>query len=341
VAFSVTGLQLVNRVRRRRRLDDVLSIAAVEDLAALDSINNAIEEVLSSERWEFDIRRAQIVLKGAITGGTIDVANRYSQTIDYTNTDGIDNFDDFSTSQDGTSQYIIRVLPTGSDTYGSTGFRLLYSGGAGPTTTVFGVAPNFPVEVSAVEATLFYSEYILPDTVRDVVRVTYQQEPLTLEQIDPIVEFDELHPGPGVDFGPPETVSVGGLDAYTYLYSNGEPDPSLRMIVWPVPDDEYVLDYTYYYRHPELTTATSTLDGVPQNIVAKIVDLAAVQMKTFYEKDYASMVLAGDTRRSLGDMHRRSKGQSADRKIMGNWEGSGARHTRYGNGIGSRIIGGA
>ena len=27
--------------------------------------------------------------------------------------------------------------------------------------------------------------------------------------------------------------------------------PGLRMTVWPVPDEAYVLDYTYHYRHPE------------------------------------------------------------------------------------------
>ena len=335
MAFTATALQLVNRVRRRRRLDDVASISKVEDLAALDSINNAMEEVLSSDRWEFDLRRAQMTLRGRLTGCVATNSPSVLSSFVIVRSDGLE-------IADLVGDYVTRLLVTGSTEYSQTAFRINYSAAIlGGVSAAVSCATDADETISAAEAEIFQAEYILPDTVRDIVRVTYQQETLALEQIDPVVEFDELYPSPSIEYGPPQSVSVGGLDVGTYLSTGSADDAALRMVVWPVPDDSYVLDYTYYYRHPELTTATDTLDGVPPNIVAKIVDLAATQMKTFYEKDYGALALSAETRRSIGEMHRRSKGQSADRKIIGNWEGSGSRHIGHSSIVGGRLIGGS
>lgn len=336
MSFSFTGLQLVNRVRRLRRLDAVSSIAATEDLAALDAINNAIEEVLSSERWEFDLRRDQMTLRPRLTSLTVSTdgstPRNYNRLIVY-RSGGLVDADTFG-------DYIVRIVPTGSTNFSSTAFRAnTTSAITAGTVALFDGSAEITETMTDVTGSMIYTEYIMPDTVRDIVRVTYQNEPLTLEQIDPVIEFDELYPGSGIEYGPPETISVGGLDVRTYLNSVDADPAGLRMVVWPVPDQAYVLDYSYYYRHPELTSATSTLEGVPQNVVAKIVDVAAAHMKAYYEKDYNALGLKVDARRSLADMHRRSKGQSADRKVMGNWEGTGSRH-RQGSLLGGRLING-
>lgn len=333
MAFSYTALQLVNRVRRLRRLDDVASIAKTEDLAALDAINTAIEEVLSSERWEFDLRRTQMTLRPKLGDLTVSTNAGNANILIVSRTDGLVDADTFG-------DYVVRILPSGSSDYANTSFRTLSSNAIiVGTVATFTCSAEIEETLVDVAGSCLYSEYILPDTVRDVVRVSYQETPITLEQIDPVVEFDELYPR-SIEYGPPETISVGGLDVGTYL-STGSADPAgLRMVVWPVPDQAYVIDYAYYYRHPELTTATDTLDGVPQNVVAKIVETAAAQMKVFYEKDYNALNLKTDARRSLADMHRRSKGQSADRKVAGNWEGTGARHKQSGSLLGGRLVNG-
>lgn len=333
MAFSWSGLQLVNRVRRLRRLDDVASIAKTEDLAALDAINTAIEEVLSSERWEFDLRRAQMALRPRLTGiqATNSAGDRSSFVL--VRTDGLVDADIFG-------DYVTRLLVTGSTDYANTADRVLYGSVLGGTAATIATAVDLEESITSATAELFYAEYILPDTVRDVVRVTHQEQPIDLEQIDPVIEFDEIYPRPSIEFGPPQSISVGGLDVATYQGSGSAGDAGLRMVVWPVPDQAYVIDYAYYYRHPELAAATDTLDGVPPNVVAKIVEVAAGQMKAFYEKDYNALSLKADARRSLADMHRRSKGQSADRKVMGNWEGTGARHARFPSIVGGRLIGG-
>lgn len=334
MAFSYTALQLLNRVRRLRRLDDVASIAKTEDLAALDAINTAIEEVLSSDRWEFDLRKAQLTLHAAKDENGTASATAGVDLYSYVNTtDGV-------VAADVYGDYIVRLIPTESSNYGATAIRILSGTHSSSTSASLYPSIDAPEDYTTSDATLIYAEYILPETVRDIVRVCHQERPLTLEQIDPVIEFDELYPRPSLEFGQPETISVGGLDISTYENGTTEPDPGLRMIVWPVPDQDYVIDYTYYYRHPELSASTDTLDGVPQNVVAKIVETAAAQMKAFYEKDYNALNLKNDARRSLADMHRRSKGQSADRKIMGNWEGTGSRQRQFGSLTGGRLIGG-
>lgn len=330
MSFSYTALQLVNRIRRSRRLDDVASIANTEDLAALDSLNNAIEEVLSSRRWEFDLRKSQFSLKASRTGTfSVTSGNTFGS---YTETASIP-----ASAMAG--NFVLRLNPTGSTSYGGTALRVNTTLTLGSSSiVVFPTAVN--ETMSSVACTAFYSEYIMADTVRDVVRVTYQEEPLTLENIGPAVEWDELYPRPHIEYGPPETISVGGYDTPTYVNS-GSADPELRLIVWPVPDDDYILDYTYYYRHPELTGASSTLVGVPPDVVAKIVDKAAARMKAYYEKDYNALALDGRAEAKLEEIHRRAKGQSADRKVVGNWEGMGSRHRRYGSLTNGRLIGGS
>lgn len=328
MSFSVTALQLVNRVRRSRRLDDVASIANTEDLAALDSINNAIEEVLSSRRWEFDLRKTQFSLKASRTGTCSIISGNSFGT--YTETSSIP-------SSAMVGNFVLRLNPTGSTSFGQTALRV------NSTLTIGSSAIcAFPTAVyetmTSVACTAFYSEYTLPDTIRDVVRVTYQEEPLTLENIGPAVEWDELYPRPQIEFGPPESISIGGYDIPTYANS-GSADPALRMIVWPVPDDDYILDCTYYYRHPELTGSTSTLVAVPPDVVAKIVDKAAARMKAYYEKDYNALALDGRANAALDEIHKRARGQSADRKVVGNWEGMGSRHRRYGSMTNGRLIG--
>ncbi len=234
----------------------------------------------------------------------------------------------------GNYPYITRVLPTGSSDYANTGFRVTSVAEASvlPTVAAITVGAEFGSALSGAAAELFYAEYVLPDTVRSVIRVTHQDDPVTLEQVDATVAFDELYPRPQIEYGTPEVVSVGGLEAQTYLAGTA-PSPGLRMSVWPVPDEAYVLDFTYHYRHPELTEKTSTLEGVPPEIVDQIVDLAAISMKGFYD-DADSRSIArykAMTMNTVAEQHRRHSGNFAERKRIGNWDGS-----QRGQGISSR-----
>lgn len=333
MGFSVTALQLTNRVRRLRRMPDVGSISETEDLATLDAINASIEEVLSSRRWEFDMRRAQIALRPYLTDLTLTSTVGFTDLMTVYRADGL-------TEADTYGDYVVRLLPSGSTNHSRTALRVRYSSVIVTGNSSFmTVTTDIDEALDGVAGRLFYAEYVLPDTVRDVIRFTHQQEELTLDQIDPVVEFDELYPTPNIEFGAPRLVSVGGLDVSTYSVESTAPSPGLRLIVWPIPDESYILDYTYHYRHPELTTATDTLDGVPQDVVYQIVDLAAAKMKAFYEKDYDALRLSAFSTNKIGQIHSQQGGMYADRKPVGNWDGSAGR-VRMNDWLRGRLIGG-
>ena len=326
MGFSVTALSLVNRVNRRRRMPDVTAFSATEDLATLDALNTATEEVLSSKRWEFDIRRAQITLRPrlqAATGETMTVNATKGAASATLIRSGADYFEAADVYGSGDDLYVTRFLATGASSFPNTAFRVI-EGLPATTLAALSVATPMPETLSGVSAELFYAEYMLPDTVRSVLRVTHQDDPVTLEQVDPTVEFEELYPRPQIEYGTPQVISIGGYDTPTVVAASDAPDPALRMMVWPVPDDAYVLDYTYHYRHAELAATTDTLQGVPPNVIDMIVDLAAISMKAFYDDaDSRSIAryraIAMD---SVENMHQRHGGMFAERKRIGNWDGS-------------------
>lgn len=316
MSFSVTALNLVNRVHRRRRMPDVGAFTETEDLATLDSVNAAIEEVLSSKRWEFDMRRGQMTLRPKLGDLTVSTNAGDANVLIVYRPDGLENEDTYG-------DYVVRILPSGASSYGNTAFRTTTANAilAG-TVAAFRCPAEVRETLVDVDGSVFYAEYILPDEVRDIIRVTHHEEDLSLNQIDPVVEFDELYPQPSVEFGPPRVISVGGLDRATYLSTADEPAPGLRMIVWPPPDQAYVLDYTYHYRHPALEETTDTLDGVPPNVVDQIVDMAAADMKAYFEKDYDALRLRAFTQSKIDRMHSEDGGMYADRKPVGNWSGT-------------------
>jgi len=314
-------------------MPDVASFSETEDLATLDSLNHAIEEVLSSKRWEFDMRRAQMALRGRLTSLVATNSPSALSSFSLVRSSGLED-------ADLVGDYVTRLLITGSTDYANTAFRISYASAVvGGQASTVSCAAEANETISAAAAELFYAEYVLPDTVRDIVRVTHHEEEITLRQIDPVVEFDELYPRPHVEHGPPEIISVGGLDIPTYTAGGTAESPSLRMVVWPIPDEPYVIDYTYHYRHPELTATTSTLDGVPPAIVDQIVDMAAADMKAYYEKDYDALRLRLISQAKVDLIHSQHGGMYADRKTIGNWDGSAGRSgTR--NWSRGRLIGG-
>jgi len=345
MGFSVTALSLVNRVNRRRRMPDVTSFSATEDLATLDALNTATEEVLSSKRWEFDIRRAQMTLRPrlqAATGETMAVSATKGETTATLTRSGGSVFVEADIYGSGSDLYVTRFLATGASSFPNTAFRVLNGTRAGSLAALT-LATPMPETVAGVSAELFYAEYMLPDTVRSVLRVTHQDDPVTLEQVDPTVEFEELYPRPQIEYGTPQVISIGGHDTHTIVSEGDSPDPALRLMVWPVPDEAYVLDYTYHYRHAELAATTDTLQGVPPNVIDMIVDLAAISMKAFYDDADSSSIaryraMAMD---SVENMHQRHGGMFAERKRIGNWDGSARGQGSDSRVSRGRLIGGS
>jgi len=331
VSFSLSALQLVNRVRRRMRHDDVTAIAQLRDLATLDAVNRAMRDVLMGNVWEDDKRHTQIALKARKTGVSVTFNSGAST--------GVVSFSGAVTS-DVIGDFILRVVPLGSTQYANTAIRALTA--TAPSSDVSVVTLPFTVSenIAVTAGELFYSEYMLPDTVRSVLTVTHQDQDLSLEQVGSTVEFSELYPRQQIEYGEPKSVSVGGLDTPTYNPSNAAPDPGLRMIVWPPPDDEYVLDVEYLYRHPELASATDTLEGVSDVVVDSIVDLATADMQQNYERNTTEgRALRADGLDKLDRVMKAHGAQRAERAVIGNWDGSAGRAAWRESLIGGRTIG--
>ena len=328
-----TALQLVNRVNRKRRQGDVTALDGQQEKATLDAINEAMSDVLTGNSWEFDVRHDQIRTRPRNVGGS------------FTHSSGtaVINVFGFTTktleADDIYGDFILRAVPTGDADYANTALRVLSSVLTSPGVAGFTIASQLDGLAASGSCELFYSEYVLPDTVRTVHRMTHQERELTLDQLGATVEFDELYPRPYVEYGEPRVASVGGFDISTYEAAGTAPDPRLRMVIWPVPDEEYVLDYKYSVRHVALEDATDTLDGVPDEVVDQIVELATADMIAFYEQRVDdARALRRDTMESMDKIHARHGGQATDRKVIRGWDS--VLNRDYRGIIGGRLIGG-
>lgn len=328
---SITALQMVNRVRLYRRQPETTVISTPEDIVTLNAINMAIGDILSTRKWEFDLRHDQITTIARIDGLT--VASRPPSST--TPASGNVFFDEtvFSQPEDSAlfGSFGMSILIDGSSDYGNTPIRLTSNGSA---TSVGGgfsviVAFNDPhnglLDDAACE--FHYGEYMLPDTVREIVRASYAEEEMRLVQADPILRYDELFPNPGSRVGAPEVVAFGGYDIPTYESGATEPEPQQRLAIYPIPDDEYIINYSYYYRHPELTAATDELVGVPPEHVNDIVLQAASIVMMTWDQNYAADHFRDIAQQQTFQKHRAHGGSSARRNRIGSFEnGSGTRY---------------
>ena len=213
----VTALQLINRVMLYRRQPEVSAYESTnpEHVATLNALNMAKEDILAPRRYEFDLRHdGQLVTKPTHSSLEPTVDATFSATTG--DSEGIIVLTGYTAGEQLRGDHVVRMVPTGDDDYSDTAFRI--------TTcfpSFFQATLNFPFEMPKtfvdVECDLIYAEYLLPDTVREVVRASFEQDELSLEQVDPTVRFDELFPSYKDDSGPPRIFSVGGFDTETHL----------------------------------------------------------------------------------------------------------------------------
>ena len=327
---SITLLEMVNRVRLYRRQPTTDSFATPEDTVTLNAINMAIEDVLSIRKWEFDLRHnGQLALRGNLTGILVNM------TVE---TPNIVLAGWAAVDADVFGDYVIRLVPTGSTDYANTPFRLKSSPGSVGPGAFATMDVNAPFTDTVVACVLHYSEYILPDTVGEVIRASYKEEQIRLTQADPTVRYDEMFPNGHETFGSPEVIAVGGFDTPTYDSTVAIPDPGLRMAVWPVPDDAYVIDYSYYYKHPELVTITDTLQGVPNAVVNDIILKAASIVMMTWDQNYAAAHFTDMSEQQAALKHRAYGGSSGRRHTINSFEnGSAVAHVH--NGFPGKLIG--
>jgi hypothetical protein len=289
-----------------------------EHVATLNALNMAKEEILGNRRWEFDLRHdGQLMTKASTSSRNVsatftNAAGSSSATLDLIS---------LTASSEMFGDRVVRVVPTGSLAYGGTALRV-NNAIATSTTAAVSLPVTLPDANTAVACNVIWAEYLLPDTVREVVRASHEETPLRLDMIDPTVTFDELVPALSWESGSPRILSIGGFDLATYDGSATMGVPKLRSIVWPVPDDEYVITYSYYYMHPDFTSGASVLDGVPANVTNDIVWLALSMMGMAWDNNFAAAHFADMAQSQASMKHITYGGSRARRNTVHSWDTS-------------------
>lgn len=308
---SVTALQLINRVMLFRRQPTIASYQSTnpEHVATLNAINMAKEDILGTRRWEFDLRTdGQLVTKASAS--SLGVVPELTATASAT-TGSMTGLTD--STADTLGDFILRIVPIGDSDYSETALRVTSFQPIPSTTGTATFAIAMPKSLAAVDCDLIYAEYLLPDTVREVVRVSHEQQEVRIEQVGATVEYPEIVPSVYGDTGEPRMIAIGGFDRETYETSGTAPAPKLRAVVWPVPDDEYILTYSYYYAHPDMADGDDTLEGVPPAVVNDIVWQATSIMGMAWDGNYAAAHF-GDMAQSQASVKNSAYGGSATRR---------------------------
>lgn len=331
---SVTALELVNRVRLFRRQPETTLINTPEDRVTLNCVNMAMSDVLTIRKWEFNVRHdGQIKLRGRLDDVHPDNSS-LSTVIGLSRPEGLANADVFG-------DYVVRLLMDGLSDYPKTSIRLTSSSSVVAGVLATGtMATSFSEDttVGVTEGELHYAEYIMPDTVMEIIRISHTEDSLNLIQADPNVRYDELFPNQNAQLGAPKTVAVGGFDIPTYQTGTTAPDPGLRMAVWPVPDEDYILNYSYYYRHPELVNATDVLSGVPNSVIGDIVLQAASTVMMTWDQNYAAAHFTDLSREQSAAKHASYGGSQSRRHPIGSFDG-GSTGVAIERGFPGRTIG--
>lgn len=326
----------MNRVLLYRRQPEVSAFdsSQPEMAATLNALNMAKEDILAPRRYEFDLRHdGQLATKASLSSRSI-VPTLVMAT---DSTSGTLTFSPgYTAGPDVRGQYVARLVPIGDEDYSDTGFRIVSALPAFNVATV-----NFPFASPkpfvSTTCDIVYSEYLLPDTVREVVRASHEQEELSLTQLDATARFDELFPSYTYETGAPRSFNVGGFDTPS-RFTTETVDPKLRAIVWPVPDDEYVITYSYYYRHPDFTDGDSELVGVPPEVVNDIVFQATAIMAMAWDNNFSAAHFSDMAQSGATAKSNLYSGSSSRRHTVRSW-GDGDYFDASREGFPGKLIG--
>jgi hypothetical protein len=294
---SSTTIQLVNRILRNIGQPDVAAIDSENRSAmALDHLNAAARAHFDDHGWDFLVRHdGYLRLRPAFTQSWVAITNvemSDGTTRGQVIPTGISQQADVA--YDNVGAYSIITDDTKWDNMVSKIVGLSRAGD--PPAALISMTWEHPWHTSGLVSTdtnnldVIFPEYILGSEVHSVTGARYQQEELSLVFADPDDTFDRAVPSPNTRRGPPEMLIVGGLGTETARWGTSAretlgalPDPGLRCFVWPIPDDDYLVNFSYTREFKALTdpaamNPVTTFPGVPENTLDKIVDRATATM---------------------------------------------------------------
>lgn len=309
---TTTALQLVNRfLGGKHRRPDVADFSSSEAKHALNFLNAAKEEVIDGRVWNFDRREAEVctlpvvtLSSALVTNGATGVTGTISDTTFTPN-----------------GNFSARVIVTSDSSYGDTAFRAKASANIASTNTTVMEQPWLgTTSIGGATATVFWPEYRFPtlsngdSAVRDLLSMRHQEEEIRVEAVAKDRWFD------GRIVQPHEDLSA---DFPWYCYLTDVQDTSSDVStptntwaagfgLWPVPANRVALTYTYIQRRVPLSAVADTMDGVPEEVLNTIVEVAfGRSMQSMFGNDPAlgDRVLVGAFAR-LENIHRMQKDRS-------------------------------
>lgn len=264
-----TALQLVNRVRRLHRFGDTAGVSDNLSVGLLDRINNAIETVFEERTWQFQIRNDGYIRTNQVYDTSVlSVTHNSAGFLIVVNP--VDSADQNPFGDDR----VLEIAATSDTNFGGTSFTVANGVSSAGFTGFFD--ENFPGDSGVPTYIAFVNKFLLPTTVRSVLSVKHQEQPLQLFFSEEFLDYDEIFPRPWDTTGDPRFVIVGGWakSSRNNAVSSTANVEGVKMLVHPVPDTEKVINYSYIFREPTLTSATQETSIIPEAILSVVVDLA-------------------------------------------------------------------
>ncbi len=259
-----TTLQLVNRLRRRFREEDITALGDDLSTFLVDLLNESKRDLLEAYNWDFDMRTdGELVTMPTVT--SVVVANN-----------GFNTFTATLTAAQVVGQYAVaKAIITSDAAYGDTAIRVVYL--VPGVISLLGLAIDWPgTSNAAATIRLVFDEYVLPSIVRAVTSVRHQEQDLQVIEVDRDIGLDGYAPRPHGDIGDaPDRVFIGKRATSTYDTSAQDSTEvsGITLKLDPTPSSALLISYSYIYRHPDCSD-TQGLDGVDPSIEDLIVRLA-------------------------------------------------------------------
>jgi len=292
---------MVNAVRGKLREERIAAISTQDLLTTeiIDLINDAGSEILEGNDWEFDVRHDGKLWFPASQSGT-DAGVNATTIIDdsasawlFYSADSATGkvFDDAAAIdlagfRCSGNRLSARVVLT-SLAFGNTSWIITEVNHAA-TALVLTLSTGLKMDQVAAGSdtwTTYANELVLPATVKDVLSVRNEEEPIRLEFINRDMQFDRCVPRATDSYSNvPEVIYIGGTVTSTIRSSTTVWDSISNVaavtgtgcMVWPIPSADITLEYSYRVQHSDLSAATDTWTGVPDHIIHTI-ELRAFQ----------------------------------------------------------------
>jgi hypothetical protein len=266
----MTLLDSVKRVHRMLRVDPPTSISSTDLLAQtiVDYLNQSADEILNSYNWSFlkrDDGKAFFPGKLTITSGVAVVRSSQNVTIRASANEMSSDY------ANAIHQNPVRMWGQFSDNTGEPETAYSFIHIINNALFQAKLVNEYMGALQLGSLVLYAYEHGLPATVRRVLSVVYQEDPVQLVFTNRHTVLDPAFPRKHDVFRDrPEFVSVGGTIRPTVDNASTEEEQLECLAIWPPPDGEMTLDYSYLYRHPALAEDADQWLGVPSEMITEI-----------------------------------------------------------------------